>query len=158
MCIAFDTVPWCTTPTPFQKCRTSSPSCWECCRQTALSCQQASGITLAEENHLAQGQASLEPGAAYIQWLINFGTVHHSPAPGNSKRPPQLKISLEDLLRVSLRLHDSQLLTVLLPSLPFHRYWPHGHIIRCLNAIFISQSAIGRPQPLPIYSTSKILS
>ena len=137
MCIAFDTVQWCATQTPFQKFRTHSPSCWQCCRQTALSCQQSSGITLAEENHLAQGQAGLLPWAAHIQWLINFGTVHLNPAQGNSKRPSQLKIPLEGGPRLFLRLHGSPLLKALFPSLPFCRYWPHGHFLICLNAILM---------------------
>lgn len=105
---------------PLQECRTHSPSCWECFWQTALSCQQSSGIALAGESHLAQGQASLLPWAACIQWLINLGTVHLTPTWRNSKGPSQLKFSLESQLRISLRLHGSQLLTspASFPSIP----------------------------------------
>lgn len=83
-------------PNPLSERQDRFPRCWEPSRQAALSCQRGSGNTLAEGDHLAQGQAGLFPGAAHIQWQIDLGTVHLNPAPGNSKRPPRLDTPSED--------------------------------------------------------------
>lgn len=95
---------------PFQECMTYFPSCLEWCWQTALTSQQSSGITPAKASHLAQGKSSFLPKAACIQCLIKSGPVHTLTGE-NRKGTSQLKISLENQLRLSLRWYSNQLLT-----------------------------------------------